>query len=174
MTKKSPSENRPSKGSRNAAILVLLLGLGIGLGWLFVAPENPRDSHAPLRTVAPKASSSLGVAGEAAPAREEPSTDVTLQEGQQAVIELEDWPGAQPLIVDLALAGEADSDFGIKSAWIYQENKDPLQIETQRSGPRGFRAELPLDALSPGRAIIELRTDEKKRFALRRFAVQIR
>ena len=174
MTEQSPAENRPARGPRSAWILILLVGLGVGLGWFFVSPQNtPETASGPAAPV-PSAASSESLGAPPATLPQKSATALSAREGREAVIQLEDWPPGQLLIVDLTLAEEADSDFGIKSAWIYQESADPLQLQAQRSGPRGFRAELPRDALAPGRAIVELRTDEKKSRALRRFAIQIR
>ena len=174
MTEQSPTENHPARGPRSAWILILLVGLGIGLGWLFVAPQNTPESASGPPPPVPGTASSESRGAPPAPLSQKSAVALSAREGKEAVIQLEDWPAGQLVIVDLTLAEEADSDFGIKSAWIYQENSDPLQLQAQRSGPRGFRAELPRDALAPGRAIVELRTDEKKSRALRRFAIQIR
>ena len=150
---------------------MLLVGLGLLVGWALWSPETPSgdldDRLDPLNADALSAPPQPGPSATG-------STDFSLTEGQETEIGLADLRADQSLVLTLKLADEAQPNFGIKSAWIYQESREPLELRAQRSGDSHFRVELPVASLAPGRAIVELRTDENSPLALRRFAVEIR
>ena len=170
------TQNDPRSPSTRL-VVISLLGLaaaGILGGWLLSPtaeqPSSPgRPTSTPSETVSP-----LHGENGTPPTLSDKAPDFDLREGTESAIPLATLSAGETLMLDLELTGDAGRDFGIKSAWIYQENREPLAIRAERSGPSRFRAELPSDSLAPGRAIIELRTDESSPLALRRFAVQIR
>lgn len=149
-------------------ILIVLVGLGLLVGWFLWNPTSSTEPRAPAEVAAEDSRTKRATTLI-------PNTHrFSLSEGQEAEIRLTDVPVGQPLTLTLKLAGEERSDFGIKSAWIYQESRDPLELRAVRTGNDTFRVDLNAASLLPGRAIVELRTDESSPLALRRFAVQIR
>ena len=171
-----PEDRSPWRPTR-AVSLALVIGVGLLAGWVLWLPENSQENSSRPKSQEPGTVSPQGATLRSP--REtvtltENSWDFTFREGREAEIRLADAPADRALVLNLELAGEENSDFGIKSAWIYQEDREPLELRAERSGGKRFRAELPAASLAPGRAIIELRTDENSPLALRRFAVQIR
>ena len=174
LTKPTQPRNQASGRLRTGSTLILLVGLGILIGWALWSPERPAagrdDARDPLSVPNSNEMSASPRPGSSSTG----STDFSLTEGQETEIELANLRADQTLVVTLKLANQEKPDFGIRSAWIYQESREPLQLQAERTGDDLFRAELPVDALAPGRAILELRTDENAPLALRRFALQIR
>ncbi|MFP6639922.1 MAG: hypothetical protein VCC04_06745 [Myxococcota bacterium] len=178
MRKYDPEGNEP-RGLPVWVGLVLLLGLGVVAGaWLW----SPSTHEPVTRDLAPVASRPEVLAP---PAKVQPvqpgaagtamtPADISLRQGVQVEIAAAALPDDRPSVLELRFSEEHSQVFGIKSAWLYREGGEPLEIRVTRSGPASVRTELPPGTLAPGRAILELRTDEISPLPLRRFALQIR
>ncbi|MAI77557.1 MAG: hypothetical protein CL917_01300 [Deltaproteobacteria bacterium] len=170
---------KPSKNLKNL-ILALCVILVIGLGLLATRGLwNEAPSLSSLSEgIGPASNSELSgdlIKTPPSASGDTAGTDrLILRAGIDGQIELAQWPKDEPLQVELELRPDLTADFSVESAWIYQEDQEPLQIQTQRTGTHSIQAEVMPNGLSFGRAILELRTDEKSHFALRRFSVVFR
>lgn len=177
MSKTPPQPDAPN-GLRLWLGLGLLLALGVAVGaWLWspsasgpvMAVPSP-SSQSPQAAQAQKTPPTPLTPNEAIPA----GADLSLREGAQLEVEVASLPADRPSVLHLRLSDEQTQDFGVKSAWLYREEADPLEISVTRTGPNSMETQIPPGTLKPGRAIVELRTDEMTPLPLRRFALQVR
>lgn len=133
---------------------------------------GPEESEPPER---PAPHDPAPVADEAPRSETETETPDVLEltRGNEPVIDPDALVGGEPLRVSLALPPDA-GEIGIESIWVYGETHDPTRIAGERTKPSEMRVEIPPELLTPGRHIVELRTDELTHIPLRRFSFEIR
>jgi hypothetical protein len=112
--------------------------------------------------------------GDAAPlATGARSGEIELDPGREAQIDLGSLVPGQALAIRLALPASA-REIGIEATWLYGENHAPTEIQSRRAGPGEVRIDFPAALLTPGRHIVELRTNEAGPIPLRRYSFEIR
>jgi hypothetical protein len=98
---------------------------------------------------------------------------IELVRGVETRVDPGSLVAGEPLAIRIALPADA-ANIGIESIWIYGENHAPSRISGQRLRPSEVRIELGPEVLTPGRHIVELRTDEITAIPLRRYSFEIR
>ena len=163
--------NRPTR--IRLAFRVAVIGLAAaGVGWLLTSGIRA-PSPAPSAETAQTRPAPLPVPDRGAlRATVEESAPIQLVQGTTMHIDPHSLAPGDPLAIRLSLPPDA-SGMGVKATWLYGDNHDPTKIQAQRTGPGEVLIEYPAALLTPGRHIIELRTDEIGPIPLRRFAFEI-
>ncbi|MEE3328592.1 MAG: hypothetical protein VX252_14735, partial [Myxococcota bacterium] len=108
MNQQNQRKNDSPETRTRVVSLILLLGLGVLVGWVLWSPEKSQETSAltddrSQETLSPQASQVSPT-----PASQNRGiTDFSLREGQEAVIPLADIPAERPLLLNLELADEA-------------------------------------------------------------------
>ena len=100
-------------------------------------------------------------------------SSLELSRGSEPVVHADSLAPGEPFRVKLLLSSDAGK-IGVESIWVYGEGHEPTRIEGERATPSEMRVALPPELLTPGRHIVELRTDEFTHIPLRRFSFEIR
>ena len=135
---------------------------GVGLWTLSEGPVAP--SAPPPAPPSPRADSSRLPAADRG--------EITLAQGRELRVAGNSIDRSRSLALLLALPPDAP-DIGIKSVWLYGEGQEPTRIASKRPGPGQVRVEIAPEFLTPGRHIVELRTDELTAIPLRRYSFEI-
>ena len=162
--------DKPSagRGARRWGLILALAALAALVFWWSGPKEGEPPGLPAPHDPAPLPDDASRSAGESgAPAALE------LSRGNEPVIRADSLAGGEPLRVNLVLPSDA-SEIGVESIWVYGETHDPTRIEGERTKPSEMRVAIPAELLTPGRHIVELRTDEFSHIPLRRFSFEIR
>lgn len=165
-----------SSSRRLRVIVGAVLVAGILAVWLRL-DGTPEEPAAPPGPVAEVPGAPTPGAGESPP-RPEPRLvspregPVRLQSGETVAIAWQDLTGDAPVQIELVLpAGVA-----AKSGRLVTPGPASLALDAQVAGQADTIAlAVPVERLrTPGRYILELRTDERSALPLRRFAIEVR
>ena len=157
--------------SRGAIRWGLLLGLA-GLATLIFVWSGPKEDERP----GPPATHGSAPASEEATGPEDQGgapDSLELSRGSEPVVRADSLAPGEPFQVKLLLPADS-GEIGVESIWVYGEGHEPTRIEGERATPSEMRVALPPELLTPGRHIVELRTDEFTHIPLRRFSFEIR
>ena len=166
-------DGKQKQESRRGIHLVLAALVVLGAGWYLTAgpqetvPEPPVEPRA--RASAPEPGPADG-SPQAAPRR---PGEIELKPGREARIDLDTLVPGQALAIRLALPPSAGG-IGIEATWLYGEGHAPTEISSHRANTQEVWIDFPPALLTPGRHIVELRTDEGAPISLRRYSFEIR
>jgi hypothetical protein len=152
-----------------AAVLVV----GLAIVWSRLEPGSP-DS------LAPSASESAGAPVPAGGARLDPPLRLAsprpgplrLESGDVVAIERADLTGDAPVAIELLLP----TGVAVKSGRIVTPGAGSVRLDDELAGQSDtVSLSLPVEQLrTPGRYLLEVRTDERTPLPLRRFAIEVR
>ncbi|HIL00726.1 MAG TPA: hypothetical protein EYG06_01465 [Myxococcales bacterium] len=162
-------EQKPRYGLRLALIGFAALG-----AWWFLSSESQTPSPGTTPEPRPGQLTPASGPGDAAPlAADDRPGEIELDPGREAQIDLGSLVPGQALAIRLALPASAH-EIGIEATWLYGEGHAPTEIQSRRARPGEVRIDFPAALLTPGRHIVELRTDEAGPIPLRRYSFEIR
>ena len=166
-------DGKQKRESRRGIHLALIGFVVLGAGWYLTA--GPREIvPEPPAELRPRASAPGSGPGDGSPQAAAPRPgEIELRPGREARIDLDSLVPGQALAVRLALPPGAGK-IGIEATWLYGEGHPPTEISSHRADAREVRIDFPPALLTPGRHIVELRTDEGAPISLRRYSFEIR
>lgn len=163
-------------GGRRGRI-ALAAGLAVALAVLFLLRERGEQAREPERT-APEAQAPVPeVRPDARPSAARPPAAEPeaprIASGETLSLEPATLPSEGPVALTLELPPEATA-VALRVLTFDGERASAIEAVLREGEPGGARVEIDSALLSPGSYLIELTTDEKRHFPLRRYMLVIR